>query len=278
MTASLKHIRGKVAAITGAASGLGRALAVMLANEGCNIAISDVDEHNLNKTAELAAPAGMKVTTHLVDVSVRERVYQYAKDVVDQHGGVHIIINNAGVLLCDSIEDISYENMEWLMNINFWGAVYGSKAFLPYLKQQPEGHIVNISSAFGFFTKPFVSAYCASKFAVRGFTETLIQEMRATRIKVSCAYPGGLKTGLVRNARYIKSESAHLTRDERVAEFHHFCVTTPESAAKTIIKGIKKNRNRILIGPDARLFDLLTRTIPVIHTKIWAYLARVKHK
>ncbi len=270
----MKILRGKVAAITGAASGIGRELATNFAKEGCSVAISDIDKEGLDETAELTSTEGVKVSAHIVDVADREQVHQFAEDVVEQHGKVNIIINNAGVVVADTLEDVTYENLEWLWGINFWGVVYGSKAFLPYIKQQPEGHIVNISSINGFVAWPYNGPYCAAKFAVKGFTESLLQEMRGTTVGVSCVHPGGIKTDIARNARFIKSGRPEITRDEGAELFEKICITTADKAARTIIAGIKKNKRRILVGPDAYVFDALTRLIPVTHTRLWGFLLR----
>ncbi|MCP4750004.1 MAG: SDR family oxidoreductase [Proteobacteria bacterium] len=270
----MKNLKGAVAAVTGCASGIGRELALNLAREGCQIAISDIDEAGLQETAELAGREDVKVTSHLVDVADRERVYQYAKDVVEQHGKVNIVINNAGVAVSNSLEELSYEDFEWLMGITFWGVVYGSKAFLPYIKQQPEGHIVNISSINGFITWPYNGPYCTAKFAVKGFTESLLQEMRGTGVGVSCVHPGGIQTNIAANTRFRKLADPSITKEEAVENFNKICLTTADKAARVIIKGIKKNKRRVLVGPDARVFDFLTRVMPVTHTRLWGYLFR----
>jgi NAD(P)-dependent dehydrogenase (short-subunit alcohol dehydrogenase family) len=259
----MKDLGRKVAAITGAASGIGRALAVALADEGCHVAISDVDEAGLKETAVIIGNPNVRVTTHRVDVSVREQVRDYADEVVKLHGAVHLVINNAGVVVMETIEDLTYKDFEWLMGINLWGVVYGCKEFLPYLKEQPEGHIVNISSVNGIFTNPNNGAYCTAKFAVRGFTETLCQELSGSRIRVSCVHPGGIKTNIVRNAKYHKASDHSVGHSDMVAIFEKLAGTTAEKAARSIIKGIKKDKRRIMIGPDAYVYDWLKRLLPV---------------
>ena len=259
----MKDLVGKVAAITGAASGIGRALANTLAEEGCHVAISDVDEAGLKETANMIGSRNVRVTTHIVDVSVQEQVKRYAEEVVNIHGAVHLVINNAGVVVMETLEDISYKDFKWLMDINLWGVVYGCKEFLPYLKIQPQGHIVNISSVNGIFTNPNNGAYCTAKFAVRGFTETLFQELRGSRIIVSCVHPGGIKTNIVRNAKYYKSSDHSVGRDDIVAIFDRLAGTTAVKAARIIIEGIKKDKLRIMVGPDSYLYDWLKRLFPV---------------
>ena len=237
-------------------------LAVNLANEGCNLALADINAPGLQETAKLVGDR-VKVTTHIVDVSRREQVFQYADEAAGRHGGVDLIINNAGVAVGDFLETIPLEDFEWLMGINFWGVVYGTMAFLPYLKKRPEGHIVNISSINGIMPNPNNGPYCAAKFAVKGYTETLAQEMHGTSISVSCVHPGGIKTNIARNAR-VNRAMFDLTRKkgENIYEEVVFR-TTADDAAKIIISGIRRNKRRILVGLDAKALDLLTRFFPV---------------
>jgi len=272
----MKDLKDKVAAVTGAASGIGRYLAINLANEGCSVAISDVNEEGLLETEKMIENKDVKVTTHIVDVADRDRVYKFADEVVEKHGKANIIINNAGVVVSDCLEDVSYENFEWLMGINFWGVVYGSKAFLPYLRQQPEGHIVNISSINGFVTWPFNGPYCTAKFAVRGFTESLLQEMRGTSIGVSSVHPGGIKTNIARNARFIKAGDPNISPEEGAEMFEKIAMTTADKAARIIINGIKKNTRRVRVGGDAYVIDWFTRFFPVTATRAWGFLLRKK--
>lgn len=268
----MKEFRNKVVAVTGAASGIGRMLAVKLAEEGCEVAISDINEDGLNETKKMVEDRGAIVSAHIVDVADREQVYRFADDVVKHHGGVDMIINNAGVSVAESVEDIKYEDFEWLFGINFWGVVYGSKAFLPYLKKRPEGHIVNISSINGIITWPNHSPYCAAKFAVKGFTEVLLQEMRETTIRVSCVHPGGIKTNIARNTRFYKSPGNQTSHDDAVKRFDKIARTTAEKAAEKIIAGIRKDKRRIMVGLDAHIMDWLTRLFPVRFVKVMAYL------
>jgi NAD(P)-dependent dehydrogenase (short-subunit alcohol dehydrogenase family) len=265
----MNYLKGKVAAITGAGSGIGRALALNLAAEGCHVAIADINEAGLNETADKVRSSGVRVTTHIVDVAKREQVKRYADEVVKAHGAVHIIINNAGVLIVETLEDLSYEDFEWLIGINLWGVVYGCKEFLPYLKQQASANIVNISSVNGIFTNPNNGAYCTSKFAVRGFTETLAQELSDTRVKVSCVHPGGIKTNIVNNAKFYKSSDPSLAREESAAVFNRAMThTMADKAAQIIIAGIKKNKARIMVGTDAYVYDWLKRLFPIWFQKL----------
>jgi short-subunit dehydrogenase len=269
----MKILSDKVVVLTGAASGIGRALAKALAEKGCHLAISDINKEGLMDTAGLIAGKKVKVSTHVVDVANRQQVYDYAQDVMKEHGRVHIVINNAGVCVADSLESVSYENFEWLMGINFWGVVYGTKAFLPYLKKQGEAHIVNISSINGILPNPYNGPYCAAKFAVKGFTETLSQELRGTSVKVSVVHPGGIKTNIVRNARFYRVANPQKTKQDVVDLFDRFLFkTTAEDAADVIITGIMRNNQRIMVGKDAIVMDALTRLFPVFTTRLIAFI------
>jgi|SRR5208283_1214976 len=267
----MKDLKNKVAGITGAASGIGRALALNLADEGCHVAISDLNEAGLKETADMVRlrSKNVRVTTHIVNTADREQVKRYANEVVKTHGAVHIIINNAGVAIVETLDDVTYEDFEWLMGINLWGVIYGCKEFLPYLKQQDSAHIVNISSVNGIFTNPNNGPYCTAKFAVRGFTETLAQELSDTRIKVSCVHPGGIKTNIANNAKFYKASDPSLAREGSLAVFNRVMAkTTADKAAQLIIAGIKKDKARIMVGPDAYVFDWLKRLFPVGFQKL----------
>jgi short-subunit dehydrogenase len=269
----MKILKNKTAAVTGAASGIGRMLAVNLANEGCNLALADINASGLQETAKLVGDR-VKVTTHIVDVSRREQIFRYADEAAGRHGGVDIIINNAGVGVGDFLETIPLEDFEWLMGINFWGVVYGTMAFLPHLRKRPEGHVVNISSINGIIPNPNNGPYCAAKFAVKGYTETLAQEMHKTSIHVSCVHPGGIKTNIVRNAR-VNRAMCDLTREKAENLFEDVVFrTTADDAAKIIISGIRRNKRRILVGVDAKALDLLTRFFPVTAVTLSNLLSR----
>ncbi len=262
----MQRFNGRVAAITGAGSGIGRALARDLARRGAHLALSDIDEVGLAETVALCEGAGVKVTSQIVDVADRAAVYAWADQVVADHGKVNLIFNNAGVALGATIEAMSYEDFEWLMDINFWGVVHGTKAFLPHLVAAGEGHIVNLSSVFGLLGIPAQSAYNAAKFGVRGFTDALRIELEVANNGVSCTtvHPGGIKTNIARNARMDESVAA--ITGERPAEvgedFDKVAMTTPEKAARQILKAVERNRRRALIGPDAKALDLIAR-LPV---------------
>lgn len=263
----MTEIKDKIAVITGAASGIGRATAVALAREGARVAIADVDRAGLAETAKQIEAISGQVSTYLLDVSSREAVYAFAQEIEAQFGGADIVINNAGVAQVATIEELSYEDFEWVMNIDFWGMVYGSKAFLPQLRQKGAGHIVNVSSIFGLFSVPSQAAYNSAKFAIRGFTEALRHEMKGSGIAVSCVHPGGIKTNILRNARFLQSVQT-TEREQAMSGFDKLARTTPDQAAQTIIKGIKANKPRILIGMDARILDWIIRLLPASYGKV----------
>ncbi len=267
----MKSFRGRVAAITGAGSGIGRALAVELAGRGCDLALSDINEIGLAETAERARAAGVRVTTRRVDVADRAAVYAWADEVARDLGKVNLIFNNAGVALGATVEGARDEDLEWLMDINFWGVVHGTRAFLPHLKAAGEGHVVNISSIFGLIGVPAQSAYNAAKFAVRGFTESLRQELDIMRCGVSSTsvHPGGIKTNIARAARTDPS-LASLGLDPAGANdrFAENFITTPEAAARTILRAVERDRRRVLVGPDAHVVDVLQRLMPSLYQRL----------
>ena len=256
---TVKQLAGRVAAITGAASGIGRALAIALAREGMQLALSDIDEPGLAETERLAAAHGTRVTTARLDVAERAAVHAWADRVAAEHGAVHLAVNNAGVALGATIEQMAYEDLEWLFGINFWGVVHGTKAFLPHLLAAEEGHIVNVSSVFGLIAVPGQGAYNAAKFAVRGYTECLRQELELEnrRVSATCVHPGGVKTNIARSAR--NRQPGLMSSDELARRFEEIARTTPADAALAIVRGVKRNARRVLIGADARAIDLVQR-------------------
>lgn len=262
----MKLPRGTVAAITGAGSGIGRALALNLAGRGCALALADVRSETLEETAELTRAAGVQaVTTHVCDVSDFAAVEGYAADALAAHGSVHLLINNAGVALGGTFQDLSIEDFGWLMGINFWGVVHGCKAFLPTLLRQREAHVVNVSSVFGLLAPPGQTAYVSSKYAVRGFTESLRLELRNTPVRVSAVHPGGIATNIARNARIgsqVRDMSPELAERERTS-IERMLTLPPERAGAIIVEGIERNQRRILVGKDAERIALLTRWLPL---------------
>ena len=257
-----------VAVITGAGSGIGRALAARLARERiAGLAIADVDAAGLKETASLVEPLGVISTTHVIDVSKLDGVKRLAEESLAAHGYVTHLINNAGVGLLGTFEHISLEDFEWLMGINFWGVVYGCKVFLPILREQPSAHIVNLSSVFGFVAPEEQSAYCSSKFAVRGFTESLRHELAETNVFVSAVHPGGIKTNIARKSR-LGANTPKEWKEQGANFFDKVARTSPETAADVIVKGIKSRNPRILIGPDARMIDLIARLFPIKYLNV----------
>jgi NAD(P)-dependent dehydrogenase (short-subunit alcohol dehydrogenase family) len=264
----MKDFTGRVAAITGAGSGIGRALAVNLARRGAHVALCDIDETGLAETVTQCEGHGVRITSQRVDVADRAAVEAWAERVVADHGTVNLVINNAGVALGATIESMRYEDFEWLMNINFWGVVYGTKAFLPHLKASSEGHVVNISSVFGLISVPSQSAYNAAKFAVRGFTDTLRMELEieGAPVSVTTIHPSGIKTNIARNAR-IDDRLAGLTVDPEKArhDFERAFITSPDKAARQILAAVQRDRRRALIGPDAKVIDFVSRLPAVVY-------------
>ncbi len=262
----MAFLRGGVAVVTGAGSGIGCALAQQLSAAGSALAIADIDEKGLADTAASLKGKDAAVSTHMLDVSDEAAVKAFAEDVAARHGRVTLLINNAGVALLGTFEELSLDDWRWLMGINFWGVVYGVKYFLPILKKQPRAQIVNISSIFGIVAPVGQSAYCASKFAVRGFTEVLRHELEGTPVFVSCVHPGGIRTPIAKRAR-LGAMTSPGAREEAVARFERLTPTSPEEAAKRIMDGVEKREPRILIGRDARQIDMLQRLRPATYWK-----------
>lgn len=249
---------GKVAVVTGAGSGIGQALAVELARAGASVAISDINTTRLAETEEQLKLAGAQVKADQLDVADREAFLRYADEVFAHFGTVHQVYNNAGVAFYGDVEITQFPEFERVMDIDFWGVVNGTKAFLPHLIASGNGHLVNVSSAFGLFAVPGQAAYNAAKFAVRGFTEALRQEMTLAGhpVKVTTVYPGGVTTPFIRDM----STAEHLGEIDVVKHFDkRIWSTSPQKAAEVILAGVRKNRARVLIGPDTKILDLMVR-------------------
>jgi NAD(P)-dependent dehydrogenase (short-subunit alcohol dehydrogenase family) len=262
-----------VAVITGAASGMGRALAIRFATEKiAGIAVADVNEAALRETAAMVEKAGNPVSFHVTDVGDLGQVKRLAEDVVSRHGRVTHLINNAGVGLIGTFDQISIEDFAWLMRINFWGVVYGCKVFLPILQEQESAHIVNVSSVFGFIAPEEQSAYCSSKFAIRGFTESLRHELSRTNVAVSCVHPGGIKTNIARNSR-LGENAPEEWKQQGTKFFDKVAKTSPEEAADVIVAGIKAGNPRILIGRDAKMISLVSRLFPRNYLRLFERIA-----
>ncbi len=258
----MKNFTDRVVAITGAASGIGRALSVDLASRGAHLALADLDDVGLAETVGMCEGHGVKVTATSVDVSDRAAVFAWSDAVVEAHGSVNMIINNAGVNLAATAAEQSITDFEWVMDIDFWGVVHGTQAFLPHLRAADQGHVVNISSVFGLFSVPGQSAYNAAKFAVRGFTDALRMELEieGSNVSVTTIHPGGIKTNIVNSGRRDDTVQA-IGQDpaKMQEEFDKLARSSPEKAARQILKAVERNRRRALIGPDAKVFDLMSR-------------------
>jgi short-subunit dehydrogenase len=263
--------------VTGAASGIGRALAIELAARGCDLALADRDEAGLAtvaaEIAKIAKTSPRKVSVHRVDVGEPGQIADFARAAIAAHGGLNILVNNAGVALLGQFHEIDQAQMDWLININFWGVVHSTRAFLPHLATRREAHIVNVSSIFGIVAPPGQTAYAAAKFAVRGFSESLRHELQMAEspVRLSVVHPGGILTNIVRNSRAGTGVTDNERRAQAIERFDTIAKTTPKDAALRIIKGIEKNQPRILIGSDARFMDLLQRFRPATY---WSVMAR----
>ncbi|PZS20185.1 MAG: acetoin dehydrogenase [Pseudonocardiales bacterium] len=253
-------VTGKVAVVTGAGSGIGRALSYDLARRGAALAISDVDQVGLAETARRIRVIGARLHEQRLDVTDRAAVLAYAEAVATEFGVVNIVINNAGIAFTGDVAAMTFEQIERVMDVDFWGVVNGTKAFLPHVIASGDGHIVNISSLFGLMSVPGQSAYNAAKFAVRGFTEALRQEMIVAGhpVQVTCVHPGGVKTAIARNAGAVEGQDAKELAevfDTKLAKM------SPEAAARSILRAVTTNRPRAVVGLDAKLLDLLVRLL-----------------
>lgn len=255
-------IDGRVAVVTGAGSGIGRALAQNLAARGCPLVLVDKDADTLAETVDTVS--AVPVLHRTLDVSDRWALQQLASDTRDWgHGPLGVVINNAGLTVSQTIADSSTEELERVMNVNFWGVVHGTQAFLPLLQEQDSGALVNVSSVFGIMAFPTQGIYCASKFAVRGFTEALRHEMRGTGVRIHCVHPGGIKTNIVRNSTMHVDNRGSTDKAQMVKDFDKLARTSPATAASTILNGVLGGKERILIGADAHMLETIVRVLPV---------------
>jgi NADP-dependent 3-hydroxy acid dehydrogenase YdfG len=248
--------QGKVAVVTGAGSGIGRALANKLAANGASLALVDLHRVHLEETAG-QLPVGTRHTLHALDVGNRQDYQQFVQEVIHEHDQVDIVINNAGVLRIHSLHSGTYEDFEQSLDTNLWGVIYGCKEFLPELLKRPEAWLVNVCSPAGLFGVPQYASYNTSKFAVRGLTESLVGELRDTKVAVSCVYPGGVKTNIQKYGTHAADAASTAAKlEERIGR------TTPEEAAEQILTGMARKKPRIMVGLDARILDVVARLLP----------------
>jgi NAD(P)-dependent dehydrogenase (short-subunit alcohol dehydrogenase family) len=263
----LLKLKDRTAVVTGAGSGIGQAIAVALSRRGCHLALADIDEAGMARTAEQIAPLGVRVSQHRLDVSDTGAVAGFPDRVVAEHGGADILVNNAGVALGGTFEQIAGPNFEWLFAINFWGVVRMTRAFLPLLRRSGDGHIVNISSLYGLIAPPGQTAYAASKYAVRGFSMSLRHELQGTGIGVTVVHPGGVATSIAKNARVPTGISAEeAAKRRRMVEA--LLTMPPQTAGEIIVKGVERRKGRILVGTDAKIVSIIERLFPVSYWKL----------
>ena len=263
------NYRGKVAVVTGAGSGIGRALARQLADAGARLALSDISGEGLAGTMAVL-PAGTEARSYRLDVSKRDAVFAHAEEVRRDFGTAHYIFNNAGVTLIGTIAHCSIEEFEWQIGINLWGVIYGTKAFLPMLLAQNEGHVVNFSSVFGLVTVPCQGAYHVSKFGVRGFTECLARELERTGVRATSVHPGGIATAIGAKARFCAAAGAEEARQAKLIP--KMLTTPPEDCVRGVLEGVSRGRRRILVGSHCRSSDWLQRLFPEGYGKILSLL------
>ena len=282
----MKSFKDKVAVITGAGSGMGRYLAVLLAKDGADVSVCDVNEETLNETVEMLRKYNVSVSSHLLDVSDKDAIEALPGKVIEQHGKVDMVFNNAGVTTGTHFKDMDENNWDWVMGINFDGVINSTRAFIPHMVDSPEAAIVNTSSIFGMVAVPGQTVYHATKFAVRGFTESLAMEMKETNpnLQIHCVHPGHIGTNIAADARF---DEENFKQDETQASNSIFTRNAPKSqkemgdmfreggmhpskAAEIILNGVKKNKTRIFIGLDAKLLDLSQRIFPKHYHKTWA--------
>ena len=268
----MRQFKDKVCVITGAGSGIGAACAKAMAAEGAIIIGADMRLDMLKKVAAEVEKAGGTMEAHQLDVADRDAVFALAAKVEKKHGGADLVLNNAGVAHGATVEEMTMDNFQWVMDIDFWGVVHGTQAFLPPMIKRGSGHIANVSSIFGLIGVPTQAAYNAAKFGVLGFSEALRHEMHGTDVNVSTIHPGGINTNIVRHARFQQGPDMESEREEAIQRFQQLPRTQPEGAANTIMKGIKRKKGRILIGGDAYFVDWVRRLFPTHYLKFMPFL------
>ncbi len=266
----MSFFNSKIAVITGAASGIGRELALQMSKEGSIIIAADYNKKDLDVTVKMVNESGGAAFAYKVDISDQRQVVKFASDVKKKHGSIDILINNAGVTLFGKFDELSLKDIEWIMGINLWGAIYLTKAFLPEIKEKKGSCLVNVASIFGVIGTGNQSAYCATKFGLRGFTEALQDELYAFPVNVMCVLPGGIKTGIAKHARFIKDGAVLKNTEKLERRLEKIARTSASQAAAEIINGMKKGKSRVRIGADARFLDRLQRLMPVRYNRIVA--------
>jgi NAD(P)-dependent dehydrogenase (short-subunit alcohol dehydrogenase family) len=261
------NLNDRTAVVTGAASGIGRGIAVSLARRGCHLALADLDERGLAETAQLVRSTSLLVSTHRLDVADREAVAKFPAEVESAHPRIDLLVNNAGVALGGTFEQVSEADFEWLFSINFWGVVRMTRAFLPALRKSDDARIVNLSSVFGLVAPPGQTAYVASKFAVRGFSESLRHELAGSTVGVTVVHPGGVATSIARNARAPAGADAQEIARRRAAFDKHLRLPA-EVAGETIVRGMEERKPRVLVGQDAVALSVVERIAPVSYWKL----------
>jgi short-subunit dehydrogenase len=263
------RLEGRTAVITGAAGGIGRAIAVSLARRRCNLAVADVNQDGLAATAELARAYGVKTSQHVIDVADRTSVAEFPNLVAQEHSGVDLLVNNAGVAVGGTFEQVAEADFEWLFEINFWGVVRMTRAFLPMLKASGDARVVNLSSIYGVVAPPEQTAYSASKFAVRGFSEALRHELEGSGVGVTVVHPGGVATSIAENARLPAGVSEEEIARRR-EKYRKLLRLPPEIAGEIIVRGVERRQPRILVGSDAKAISLIARLFPASYWKLLA--------
>lgn len=270
----MSSVSGKVAAVTGAGSGIGRALALELARKGARLAVSDVDEAGLGETVDLVKQAGAEVTSTQLDVTDRDAMTAWATATVEHYGVAHQVYNNAGIAFSRSVLESDWSDYERVLGVNLWGVIHGTKAFLPHLIASGDGHVVNVSSLNGYLAQDSMSHYCTSKFAVRGFTETLRIELTGSGspVQVTVVHPGGVKTKIADNAltaaQAMGLPVTEQDRKRRDVYNDKLLRMDPARAAQIVVAGVEAGRARVLVGNDAKVVDLLVRTLPVAYQRV----------
>lgn len=267
------RLENRTAVVTGAAGGIGRAIAVSLARRRCHLALADVDEGGLARTAEIVATQRVRASCHTLDVSDPQAVAAFPDVVKAEHAGVDLLVNNAGVAIGGTFEQVSEADFEWLLSINFGGVVRMTRAFLPLLKASADARLVNVSSVFGLIAPPGQTAYAASKFAVRGFSESLRHELKGSRVGVTVVHPGGVATAIAEKARLPVGVTAEEVARQRAA-FQKMLKLSPEIAGETIVRGVERRKARVLVGSDAKVISVIERLAPVSYWKLIELLIR----